>query len=175
LTSRGKTRKSKAMNNMHQIMQATKPPSLLPSVSKLLTGPWTVILSPVYHSTPVAMQQRQQRFKSRAPLHVYIPPQSPVVVHECAVQNHIRTATATASAAITMASPPQAAVGLASLADTADGNANPEVLASSARCAPAPAVSPGAAVDVIKNPLESYDLGWSEAAGSTVTMTGKPC
>lgn len=65
-------------------------------------------------------------------------------------------------------------VDLASLAGTADGNINPDVLVPSACTAPTPAVAVGGVVPVIKNPFGSYDLGAPEAAEPTVTKIGKP-
>jgi hypothetical protein len=66
------------------------------------------------------------------------------------------------------------ALGLgAPLAGTADGNMNSEIVPSAA-AAPAPAVAAGPFVAVIGKPLESNDLGASEALGWIVTNTGKP-
>ncbi len=63
----------------------------------------------------------------------------------------------------------------ATLAGTADGNMNSEVVPSAAIASPAPAVAAGPLVAVIKNPFESNDFGRSEAPGWMVTSTGKPC
>jgi len=89
--------------------------------------------------------------------------------------NQIITTAARISIPTTTARSLNIAVDLASLAGTADGNLNPDVLVPSACTAPAPAAAPGGAVAVIRNPFESNDLGPGVAFGSIVKKIGKPC